>query len=138
MAGLTLKCESLNTQGKEANGFYKNIEKFDKWQEKYNIDSGVKELFYELNNRGTCFSYDHSRIHTVASILYTEGYAYTFPKEEKTVDISEAHYCDTDEIYASWYTCPNCEERHIAKLALKPFKYCPDCGSKINWKDGDQ
>ena len=33
-----------------------------------------------------------------------------------------------DELYADWYICEECECSYI----LDSFKFCPQCGKKIN------
>lgn len=39
----------------------------------------------------------------------------------------------TDEIYADFYNCPNCNNTDI----LYDFKYCPNCGKNIEWVQYD-
>ena len=38
---------------------------------------------------------------------------------------------DDDEVYCVWYKCNKCKTKDI----MKQFKYCPECGSKIDWKN---
>jgi len=47
-----------------------------------------------------------------------------------SIDKATAKQID-DSVYATWYTCPNCEDDYI----MADANYCPSCGMKINWID---
>lgn len=50
------------------------------------------------------------------------------------VSIGEAQSYGWDEWYGEWFRCPNCEETSIAR----GFRYCPDCGVKLEWQASPQ
>lgn len=51
-------------------------------------------------------------------------------KIKKSVSISEEDSQGKDEWWCNWYKCPGCKSTSIAGS----FKFCPDCGLKLNWK----
>lgn len=36
-----------------------------------------------------------------------------------------------------WW-CPNCGENHVLMYAKKGFKYCHNCGQKLDWSEEDE
>lgn len=53
----------------------------------------------------------------------------------KTVVIGEIQNLGPDEWYCDWYICtnPKCASRSITRV----FNYCPRCGAKIQWSEGE-
>jgi uncharacterized OB-fold protein len=50
--------------------------------------------------------------------------------DEVTIDRDDDSFeYDLDEFYTYWYKCPKCGQKYVAIR----FKFCPDCGVKINW-----
>ena len=52
----------------------------------------------------------------------------------KKVDVSLKNVYDMDEIFCSWYLCPECKYDFAEwnREEVRP-SYCPGCGSKIKW-----
>jgi len=48
---------------------------------------------------------------------------------ERVIKISKEDSAGMGEVYAEWYSCPNCDEPDI----LCPWAYCPHCGFKLEW-----
>ena len=46
--------------------------------------------------------------------------------------IEDKDWSCLDEIYADWYTCPNCKK----DMVMAGASYCQDCGVKITWNLG--
>lgn len=46
----------------------------DELEDMYGFDKGVKDLFYELLQRGYCYSANEERIRIVQDVLIEEGY----------------------------------------------------------------
>lgn len=50
--------------------------------------------------------------------------------KRKSVKILPSMHCALDEKYTDFYCCPQCGGNDIESC----FKFCPDCGVKINTK----
>lgn len=52
--------------------------------------------------------------------------------DAETVEMNKiAHCVGDDELYATWYKCPECNDEN--EMILKSSKFCPNCGRKIVW-----
>jgi len=52
---------------------------------------------------------------------------------KKNVTITDVNKFVDDELYGSWYKCPECGDTYI----FNDFNYCPMCGCKIDWQISD-
>lgn len=52
----------------------------------------------------------------------------------KEITITEEMTRGVDEHYNIWFICPECKGEDIAPW----FKFCPECGAKIKFKEGKQ
>ena len=50
----------------------------------------------------------------------------------RVVVVTDNECIGKDEMWCKWYRCSNCGNHHIGE----DFKYCPDCGRKIDWQVG--
>ncbi len=49
---------------------------------------------------------------------------------KRTVVVTEDDFIGKDELYAKFYRCNNCGSTDLVDW----YKYCPDCGYKIEWQ----
>lgn len=49
--------------------------------------------------------------------------------EDSSVTITDEMFNGKNELFCSFYKCPNCNSADI----IKEMRFCPSCGKKIIW-----
>jgi hypothetical protein len=61
MAHSATVSSTFTSHGKEALGFYDNVDKIEKWRKKYKFPEGVESLLDTLNHQGYASTYIPNR-----------------------------------------------------------------------------
>ena len=48
--------------------------------------------------------------------------------------ITDSHYCEHDDIWTHWFTCPKCD----CTMVMLSAGYCQECGVKLKWDLKDE
>jgi hypothetical protein len=51
-----------------------------------------------------------------------------------TKTITDSHYCEHDDIWTHWFTCPECD----CTMVMLSAGYCQECGVKLKWDLKDE